>query len=62
MCLSTVYRGSMSPENIIMKNVQTIECQGENIVLTDLLDRQVTIRGELTRANLTDGTALVEEK
>ena len=62
MCLSTVYRGSMSPENIIMKNVQTIECQGQNIILTDLMDRQVTIRGELTKANLTEGTALVEEK
>lgn len=62
MCLSTVYRGSMAPENIIMKNVQTIECQGQDIILTDLLDRQITIRGELTRANLTDGTAFVEEK
>ena len=62
MCLSTVYRGALSPENIIMKNVQTIECRGENVILTDLLDRQMTIRGELTRANLTEGIAFVEEK
>ena len=61
MCLSTVYREKITPDNIIMKNVRTIECHGSTITLTDLLDRQITIRGELTQANLTDGFALVSE-
>ena len=62
MCLSTVYRNTQEPDNIIMKNVMTIECQGEEIVLTDLMDRQMTVRGELKRACLTDGYALVATK
>ena len=61
MCLSTVYRTQISPDNIIMKNVRTIECHGSTITLTDLLDRQITVKGELTQANLTDGYALVKE-
>lgn len=61
MCLSTVYREKIEPDNIIMKNVRTIECHGQTITLTDLMDRQITIKGELTQANLTDGFALVNE-
>ena len=61
MCLSTVYRKEIKPDNIIMKNVRTIECHGSTITLTDLMDRQITIKGELAQANLTDGFALVNE-
>ncbi len=61
MCLSTVYRDKISPDNIIMKNVQTIECSGKTITLTDLMDRQVTLNGELVKASLTEGTAVVSE-
>lgn len=61
MCLSTVYRKEITPENIIMKNVRAIACHGDNITLTDLLDREITIKGELTQANLTDGYVLVSE-
>ena len=61
MCLSTVYRDKISPDNIIMKNVQTIECNGKTITLTDLMDRQVTLNGELVKASLTEGTAVVSE-
>ena len=61
MCLSTVYRDKISPDNIIMKNVQTIECSGKTITLTDLMDRQVVLNGELVKASLTEGTAVVSE-
>lgn len=61
MCLSTIYRTEVKPDNIIMKNVRTIECHGSTITLTDLMDRQITIKGELVQANLTDGFALVNE-
>lgn len=61
MCLSTVYRDKISPDNIIMKNVQTIECSGKTITLTDLMDRQITLNGELVKASLTEGTAVVSE-
>ena len=61
MCLSTVYRNKLAPEAIILKNVMTIECQGDMVILTDLLERQVAIRGTLIMANLVEGKALVRE-
>ena len=62
MCLSTVYREKISPENIIMKNVRAIECRGREITLTDLMDRQMTVIGELAMADLTGGEALIREE
>ncbi len=61
MCLSTVYKNELRPENIAMQNVMTIECQDDMVILTDLLERQVAIRGTLIMANLVEGKALVRE-
>ncbi|WP_274941177.1 CooT family nickel-binding protein [Chordicoccus furentiruminis] len=61
MCLSTVYKETQEPENILMKNVMTIECHPQEVVLTDLMGRKMTIPGILRQANLVDGYALVEE-
>ena len=62
MCLSTIYRDSVEQENLIMKNVRMIEYHDGTIVLTDLMERQVVIEGELMMANLVDGVALIKEK
>ena len=62
MCLSTVYRNTLAPEAIIMKNVMTIECKDGCVILTDLMERQVAIEGTLELANLVDGYVLVKEK
>ena len=61
MCLSTVYRNQTGLENIIMKNVMTIECKDGCVILTDLMERQVAIEGVLERANLVDGIAVIRE-
>ena len=61
MCLSTVYRNETALENIIMKNVMTIECKDGCVILTDLMERQVAIEGVLERANLVDGIAVIRE-
>lgn len=61
MCLSTVYRNEVKPENIAMPNVMRIECKDDMVILTDLLDRQVAICGKLIMANLVDGLAVVQE-
>ena len=61
MCLSTVYRNTLTPETMIMKNVMTIECKDGCVILTDLMERQVAIEGTLERANLVDGIAIVKE-
>ena len=61
MCLSTVYKNDVKPENIAMQNVMRIECKEDMVILTDLLDRQVAIQGTLVMANLVDGMAIVRE-
>ena len=61
MCLSTVYKNTKEPENVVLRNVMRIECQDGTVILTDLMDRQVAIEGQLVEANLVDGFVVVKE-
>ena len=61
MCLPTVYKNTLTPETIILKNVMRIECKDGCVILTDLMERQVAIEGQLERANLVDGFVIVKE-
>lgn len=61
MCLSTVYKNTMAPETVVMKNVMRIDFQDGCVILTDLMERQVAIEGELIQANLVDGFVIVKE-
>ena len=61
MCLSTVYKNSMAPETVLMKNVMSIECHDGVVILTDLMERQMAIEGTLEKANLVDGYVIVKE-
>ena len=61
MCLSTVYKNNMTPEAVVMRNVMRIECKDGCVILTDLMDRQVAIEGQLVEANLVDGFVIVKE-
>ena len=61
MCLSTVYKNTMAPETVVMKNVMKIECRDGLVLLTDLMERTVAIEGALESANLVDGFVIVRE-
>ena len=61
MCLSTVYKNKMTPEQIAMRNVMRIECRDGQVILTDLMDRTLAITGQLVEANLVDGIVVVKE-
>ena len=61
MCLSTVYKNTMTPDAVVLRNVMKIECKDGVIVMTDLMERQVAIEGTLEMANLVDGFVLVKE-
>ncbi len=61
MCLSTVYKNTMSPETVLMKNVMRIDCKDGCVILTDLMERTVAIEGQLLSANLVDGFVVVQE-
>ena len=61
MCLSTVYKNSMTPETVVMRNVMSIECRDGLVILTDLMERTCAIEGSLEKANLVDGYVIVRE-
>ena len=61
MCLSTIYKNELIPENMVMRNVMRIECKDGMVILTDLMERQVAIEGNLESANLVDGFVIVRE-
>ena len=61
MCLSTVYKNTLTPETVMMKNVMRIECKDGMVILTDLMERQMAIEGTLEMANLVGGGAAVKE-
>ena len=62
MCLSTVYKNTMTPDNLILRNVMKIENKDGVIVLTDLMERQVAVEGTLEMANLVEGYVIVKEQ
>ena len=62
MCLSTIYRECVAQDNLVMKNVRMIENLNGKVVLTDLMERQLSIDGELVMANLVDGVAVIRER
>ena len=61
MCLSTVYKNTKEETSVILRNVMKIQCNDGTIVLTDLMDRQVAVEGQLVEANLVDGFVIVKE-
>ncbi len=62
MCLSTVYNKEKAPQNVLMSNVQRIDIEPGQLILTDLMDRQIVIDGELVMVDLVGATAIVREK
>ena len=61
MCLSTVYKNTMTPETVVMRNVMRIDCKDGCVILTDLMERQVVLEGVMESANLVDGYVVVRE-
>ena len=61
MCLSTVYKNTMAPETVVMKNVMRIDCKDGCVILTDLMERTVSIPGTQDTANLDDGFVVGKE-
>ena len=61
MCLSTVYKNEKTPQNMVMSNVQRIDVQDGQLLLTDLMDREMVIVGKLISVDLVGGVAIVQE-
>lgn len=52
MCLSTVYKDEKKPESKLMDNVMMIKCVNSDVIMTDLLGRQLVFNGSISVADL----------
>lgn len=60
MCLSTVYKNEINENNILMKNVLSIESKDNTLIFTDLMERHLSLKGQIKIANLVDGYVVVK--
>ena len=61
MCVSTIYKDKKEESNILMKNVMSIEINKGVLTFTDILERKLNLKGELLKADLVEGYAIVKE-
>ncbi len=62
MCLSTAYRNNKEEDKILMTNVSNIEIQGEDIILTDLMEKKLVIKGTLEKVDMMDNFIIIKVK
>lgn len=61
MCLASVYKENNGGKELLLSNVQRIDCRDGQVFLTDLMERRVAIEGELVSVDLVGNTAVVRE-
>ena len=59
MCLSTAYRGSAEDSNLLLSNVQRIECRSGQVILTDIMERQLAVEGRIVEADLINNRVII---
>ena len=59
MCISTVYQNAVLPENILLKNVRAIRVEGDQVILTNILEQEMRVRGALVSADLIGGGVVI---
>ncbi len=59
MCLSTVYKNKIDENNILMKNVLSIQTSDAYLIFTDLMERTLKVKGQIKIANLVDGYVVI---
>ena len=60
MCLSSVYDKTVDADHLLIRNVQLIKVEGDEIVCTDIMEEDMRIRGRLVSANLVEGRVIVD--
>lgn len=54
MCLSIAYRNKVAPENVLMRNVVSVQYVNGRLQLTDLMERKLDVDGQIEFVHLTD--------
>lgn len=60
MCLAMVYKTEQKAENLLLSNVQRIDCKDGMVYLTDLMERQMVVEGTLVSVDLVGNTAIIQ--
>ena len=61
MCLAMVYKKEQKPENLVLSNVQRIDCQDGQIILTAIMERQAVVVGRLVSVDLVGNTTIIHK-
>lgn len=59
MCLANVYENSVEQNNLLLSNVQRIDCKDGFVVLVDLFERETRVDGRLLSIDLVGNTAVI---
>ena len=62
MCMVSLYRNEKKPENLLMENVFRVADKDGQIQLTDIMGRELTLRGRISLADLNNNFIVVEER
>ena len=57
--LFNAYKNAALQEGILLKNVRAFRIAGENIILTYILEQELTIAGTLVSADLINGIVVI---
>jgi predicted RNA-binding protein len=60
MCLSTAYARVKSPETVMAKNITSVTFDGDDIILTDLMDEEIRVEGKLILVDLVNGMVIID--
>lgn len=57
--LFNAYKNAALQEGILLKNVRAFRVAGKNIILTNILEQELTIAGTLMSADLINGIVVI---
>lgn len=60
MCLSSIYNKSVDDNNLLIRNVQQIKVDGDNLIFTDILEDETRMVGKIVSADLVEGRVIVD--
>ena len=62
MCLSNVYKGEPSENNLLFKNIADLKIDGDTITMTNILGIPTSIRGSVKKIDLLENYIVVEQE
>ncbi len=62
MCLSNVYNGEQSDNNLLFKNIADLKIDGDTITMTNILGIPTSIKGTVKKIDLLENFIIVEQE